>query len=114
MIRPSRLVLTTAVVLTLTASGAGVSHAAPPPAADNAGGRAARASAGHWATDAWRSFAAMVEPETGLPADNIGGNLDPASRSAYTSPTNVASYMWSAIVAEKLRVIGEQDEVRRI
>src|ERR1700738_3669777 len=109
MIRPSRLALTTAVVLTLTASGLGVAHAAPQPVDDNAGALAARASAGHWAADTWRSFAAMVEPETGLPADNIDGNLDPATRSKYTSPTNVASYIWSAIVADKLHVIGEQD-----
>ena len=55
--------------------------------------------------DTWRSFTAMTVPATGMPADNIGGALDPATRSKYTSPTNIGSYLWSAIVAEKLHVI---------
>ncbi|HEX2133163.1 MAG TPA: glucoamylase family protein [Actinophytocola sp.] len=65
------------------------------------------------AEDTWRSFVAMTVPETGLPADNIGGDLDPASRSGYTSPTNVGSYLWSAVVAEELGVIGRRELVTR-
>ena len=30
-------------------------------------------------------------PATGLPADNIAGDLDPRTRSAYTSPTNIGA-----------------------
>jgi hypothetical protein len=63
--------------------------------------------------DTWRSFDAMTVPETGMPADNIGGDLDPATRSAYTSPTNIGSYLWSAIVAEDLGVISRRDLVSR-
>lgn len=65
------------------------------------------------AKDTWRSFTAMTVPETGLPADNIEGDLDPASRSGYTSPTNIGSYLWSAVVAEELGLIGRRELVRR-
>ncbi|MFI7674101.1 glucoamylase family protein [Actinophytocola sp. NPDC049390] len=63
--------------------------------------------------DTWRSFDAMTVPETGMPADNIGGDLDPATRSEYTSPTNIGSYLWSAIVAEDLGVISRRELVSR-
>jgi hypothetical protein len=63
--------------------------------------------------DTWRSFTAMVAPESGLPSDNIGGALDPATRSAYTSPTNIGAYLWSAIVAEDLGLIGRKELVTR-
>ena len=45
-----------------------------------------------YAVDTWRSFEAMVEPSTGLVADNIEGDLDPSTRSAFTSPTNIGGY----------------------
>ncbi|MBB4908931.1 glucoamylase family protein [Actinophytocola algeriensis] len=63
--------------------------------------------------DTWRSFDAMTVRETGMPADNIGGDLDPATRSAYTSPTNIGSYLWSAIVAEDLGLISRRELVSR-
>jgi len=63
--------------------------------------------------DTWRSFDAMTVPATGMPADNIGGDLDPATRSAYTSPTNIGSYLWSAVVAEDLGVISRRELVSR-
>jgi hypothetical protein len=63
--------------------------------------------------DTWRSFDAMTVRSTGLPADNIGGDLDPATRSEYTSPTNIGSYLWSAIVAEDLGVISRRELVSR-
>jgi hypothetical protein len=59
-------------------------------------------------------MAAMAEPHTGLPADNIGGDLTGASRARYTSPTNIGSYIWSAIVARKLHLIGEPEMVERL
>jgi Putative glucoamylase/Protein of unknown function (DUF3131) len=67
-----------------------------------------------WAADTWRSMAAMVAPATGLPADNIDGNLDPAGRARYTSPTNIGSYLWSAIVARRLHIINEREQTDRI
>ncbi|OLF19595.1 glucoamylase family protein [Actinophytocola xanthii] len=81
------------------------------------GPAAAETSGGHQqltlARDTWRSFTAMTVPETGLPADNIDGDLDPASRSAYTSPTNIGSYLWSAVVAEELGLISRRELVTR-
>lgn len=56
-----------------------------------------------WARDTWRSLAAMTDPDTGLVADNIDGDL--ANRSGYTSPTNIGGLLWSTIVARDLRII---------
>jgi hypothetical protein len=67
-----------------------------------------------YALDTWHSFAAMVFPETGLPADNIDGNLDPITRSRYTSPTNIGAYMWSALVARELGIISADEAYQRI
>lgn len=66
-----------------------------------------------WVHDTWRSFTAMVEPSTGIPADNVAGTLDPSTRSRYTSPTNIGSYLWSAVVAQRLGVIDRQELVSR-
>jgi hypothetical protein len=67
-----------------------------------------------YARDTWRSFAAMVDPRTSLPADNIAGDLSPASRSAYTSPTNIGAYLWSTVSARRLGVLDEQEATGRI
>ena len=48
---------------------------------------------------------AMTDPATGLPADNIDGVLDAATRSGYTSPTNIGAYLWSTVVARDLGLI---------
>src|SRR5687767_1356600 len=58
-----------------------------------------------WAADTWRSFDALVVEETGLPDDNIDGDLDPGSRGGYTSPTNIGAYLWSTVVARDLGLI---------
>jgi hypothetical protein len=55
-----------------------------------------------YAKDTWRSMVAMVDPATGLPADYIGGDLAPGSRSRYTSPTNIGGLMWSAVAARDI------------
>lgn len=96
--------LSAALVLVLT--GTSAQAARPDPLAT--------APTQNWAADTWHSMAAMVAPETGVPADNIGGTLDPASRARYTSPTNIGSYLWSAIAARKLHVIGEREQTERI
>ena len=67
-----------------------------------------------YTADTWRSMAAMVHPETGLAADNIGGDLDPGDRSAYTSPTNIGAYMWSAVVARDTGLISDAEARERI
>ena len=50
-------------------------------------------------------MAAMVDPGTGLVSDNIGGDLRATDRAAYTSPTNIGAYMWSAIAARDIGII---------
>jgi Putative glucoamylase/Protein of unknown function (DUF3131) len=70
-----------------------------------------------YAADTWRSMAAMVNPQTGLPSDNIDGALAPASRARYTSPTNVGMYLWATVSARHLGLIkaGEaRDRVDRV
>ena len=67
-----------------------------------------------WATDTWAGFVAMTNPDTGLPSDNIGGELDTTSRSRYTSPTNIAMYIWATIAARDLQIIGPAEARDRI
>ncbi|MFD6178552.1 MULTISPECIES: glucoamylase family protein [unclassified Isoptericola] len=64
-----------------------------------------------WAADTWRSFEALVDEDTGLPDDNIGGDLDPGTRGGYTSPTNIGAYLWSTVVARDVGLI-DADEAR--
>lgn len=78
------------------------------------GGHGDRAVLMEYARDTWASFAAMVDPATGLPADNIDGDLDPATRSGYTSPTNIGAYMWSTVVARDLGIIGRHEAKQRL
>ena len=67
-----------------------------------------------YAADTWRSMAAMADPGTGLVSDNVGGDLAAASRAAYTSPTNIGAYMWSAIAAREIGLISATDTRDRI
>src|SRR5690349_15756376 len=67
-----------------------------------------------YAADTWRSMAAMVHPETGLPSDNINGALDPASRSKFTSPTNVGMYLWATVGARHLGLISTREAKDRV
>ena len=46
---------------------------------------------------------AMTDERTGLPADSLKAD---GTRSVQTSTTNIGAYMWSALVAEDLRIIG--------
>ncbi len=62
-----------------------------------------------YAVDTWRSMDAMTTPATGLPADNIPGNLAAGTASGYTSPTNIGGYLWSAVVARDLGIISPND-----
>lgn len=87
--------------------------AAAPAVADR-GSRAERATLLGYARDTWESFEAMVDPGTGLPADNINGDLDPATRSGYTSPTNIGAYLWSTVVARDVGLIGKREALNRM
>jgi len=64
-----------------------------------------------YAEDTWASFVAMTDPQSGLPADAL--NAD-GSTSVQTSTTNIGAYMWSALVAERLRIIGHRETVDRL
>ena len=64
-----------------------------------------------YATDTWASFVAMTDASSGLPADKL--NAD-GSVSVETSTTNIGSYMWSALVAERLGIIGHRELVDRL
>ncbi|MGZ4718870.1 DUF3131 domain-containing protein [Oryzihumus sp.] len=66
-----------------------------------------------WARDTWASMVAMTDPGTGLVSDNIDGALTSAG-SRYTSPTNIGGYLWSAVVARELGIIGAAECHRRI
>jgi hypothetical protein len=94
------------------AAGLPIGTAAATPARRPAPAFDSRRVAG-WARDTWRSLVAMTDPRTGLPADNIPASLAAADRSGYTSPTNIGGYLWSAVVARELGLIGEGELVRR-
>jgi hypothetical protein len=55
-----------------------------------------------YAANTWLSFVAMTDPHTGLPADHISAD---GILAAYTSPTNIATYLWSTLVARDLHLI---------
>jgi hypothetical protein len=64
-----------------------------------------------WLADTYTSLEAMTAPATGLVSDNIASSLDPATASAYTSPTNIGGYLWSTVVARDLGLL-DGDEAR--
>jgi hypothetical protein len=64
-----------------------------------------------YAEDTWQSFLAMLDPATGLPADNV--SVD-GVRSGFTSPTNIGMYIWSTLVARDLQIIQPKEARQRI
>ena len=64
-----------------------------------------------YAEGTWASFVAMTDERTGLPADSVRAD---GTRSTATSPTNIGAYLWSAVVAERLRIIGHRETVARL
>ena len=88
------LVLAAALVLTLPA-------AAQTPSATLQG----------YAADTWRSFDMLLNPATGLPSDNVTAA---GVRARYTSPTNIATYLWSTIAARDLGLISPAQARARI
>ena len=67
-----------------------------------------------YAADTWKSFVAMTDSGTGLPADSVAGDLSPASRSEFTSPTNIGSYLWSTVAARDLGFISRSEAQQRM
>ena len=74
------------------------------------GRSSANATLHQYASSTWASFVAMTGP-SGLPADSLG--LD-GTRSVQTSTTNIAAYLWSAVVAEDLHIISRHELVSRL
>jgi Putative glucoamylase/RTX calcium-binding nonapeptide repeat (4 copies)/Protein of unknown function (DUF3131) len=64
-----------------------------------------------YAADTWRSFEAMTDERSGLPADTLRADGD---RSVQTSTTNIGAYMWSALVAEELGILGRGELLARL
>lgn len=112
--------LLAAAALLLATLGATTSTAAPPVDDAQRADRGTAADKGgrhllhRWAADTWRSFEALVVEETGLPDDNIGGDLSPESRGGYTSPTNIGSYLWSTVAARDIGLISHREARRRM
>jgi hypothetical protein len=64
-----------------------------------------------YATATWRSFVAMVDTPSGLPTDQLHAD---GTTDVQTSTTNIGAYLWSAVAAERLRIIGHHQLVRRL
>ena len=64
-----------------------------------------------YADGTWRSFAAMTDEQSGLPADSY---TTAGTASVETSTTNIGAYMWSAVAAERLGIIGHRELVSRL
>ena len=104
------------VALAATAALAAAALAVQPPTPAAAGDRApsgTRAVLEEYMADSWDSMAAMTDESTGLPADNIGGDLDASTRSGYTSPTNIGAYLWSTVAARDTGLISRREARER-
>jgi hypothetical protein len=64
-----------------------------------------------YAKDTWDSFVAMTDERTGLPTDKLESD---GTRKQQTSTTNIGAYMWSAVVAEELGIIGRRELAERM
>jgi Putative glucoamylase/Protein of unknown function (DUF3131) len=92
--------------------------AAPAASADSGGGGGHGPGGGgdaaqlrDYAQRTWASMAAMTDPDSGLPADILDAD---GSTSVQTSTTNIGAYMWSAVAARRLKLIGERELVARL
>ena len=68
--RPTRLALVAVITAVMVIGLVPAASAVP---------KRDRATLMEYAEDTWRSFEAMVEPSTGLVADNIEGDLEPGN-----------------------------------
>jgi hypothetical protein len=55
-----------------------------------------------------------VVPASGLPCDSIGSELHPESRARYTSPTNIAMYLWATLAARDLQLLSTDNAEQRL
>ena len=106
------VIMSVGLVVSSAPAAVAAPHPMAAPAPHSTAGR--NAVLHQYAADTWRSFTAMVDPATGLVSDNIGGDLSPADRSAFTSPTNIGAYMWSTVVAREIGLISADEARARI
>lgn len=111
MARRTSTLLSAIVLACLALAIALPGRAAARPAGDALSG-GERATLLRYAADTWQSFVAMTDPATGLPADNIDATTK--TRAAYTSPTNIAAYIWATLAARDLQIIQPSDARARI
>ena len=64
-----------------------------------------------YAAGTWASFEAMTDPATGLPTDLLHGD---GTRDIQTSTTNIGAYMWSAVAAQRIGLIGRRELLARM
>jgi len=64
-----------------------------------------------YAVDTWASLAAMTDRHSGLPADSLG---DDGVRSVQTSTTNIGAYLWSAVTAWQIGILGKRELLERL
>src|SRR5215203_3394005 len=64
-----------------------------------------------YAEGTWASFVAMTDSATGLPTDQLHAD---GTRDAQTSTTNIGAYLWSAVAAERLGLIGHDELTARL
>jgi hypothetical protein len=66
-----------------------------------------------YARDTWRSIDAMRMP-CGLPCDHLTRRSDGTWRpSSRTSPTDIASYLWSVVAAQELGILSDHEARQR-
>lgn len=92
----------------------GLLAASGPTAAASSNEVTSDSSLTRYAADTWASLAAMVDPATGVPADNIGGDLSSESRSEMTSPTNIGMYLWAVVTARDIGLISSHAANTRV
>jgi hypothetical protein len=66
-----------------------------------------------YAHDTWRSVDALAAVGQ-LPADGLWRSSQGWTANHYTSPTNIAAYIWSTIAAENLGLVNHDEATRRI
>jgi Putative glucoamylase/Protein of unknown function (DUF3131) len=66
-----------------------------------------------YARDTWRSIDALVQP-SGLPADLLSKTAKGWTTVNYTSPSDIAAYLWSILAAEDLKIIDRAEAVTRM
>jgi Putative glucoamylase/Protein of unknown function (DUF3131) len=67
-----------------------------------------------YARHTWKSIAAMAR-DTALPADSLTREADGKWKTSYqTTPTDIASYLWSVLAAARLEIITDDEATRRL